>query len=204
MPLWFVLLTFNQGKNRRELHQKRKAMKSAKKLIIVLFVVYLFIPNAGFCQSTEAKNTAQDKVLLAAREIIKAAKTCALITIDEDGNTRVRTMDPFQPEENFTIWLGTNANSRKVVQIKNHPQVSLYYLDSDASGYVVIQGTAELINDSKEKDKRWKKEWEAFYPNKTDNYLLIKITPQWLEVSSTTRGIYSDPQTWQPPRIEFD
>jgi general stress protein 26 len=133
-----------------------------------------------------------------------AAKTCALITLDEDGNTRVRTMDPFQPEENFTVWLGTNANSRKVKQIKKHPQVSLYYLDSDASGYVVIQGTATLINDKKEKEKWWKNEWEAFYPNKADNYLLIKITPQWMEVSSTTRGIYSDQETWQPPRIEFD
>jgi general stress protein 26 len=179
-------------------------MKQDKMYIAVLFVVYLFIPLTGYSQHVEANDTAQNKVLLAAREIMLAAKTCALITLDEDGNTRVRTMDPFQPEENFTVWLGTNANSRKVKQIKKHPQVSLYYLDSDASGYVVIQGTATLINDKKEKEKWWKNEWEAFYPNKADNYLLIKITPQWMEVSSTTRGIYSDQETWQPPRIEFD
>lgn len=179
-------------------------MKASKKFISVLFVVFLFNPFCGNSQPAEANDTTQNKVILTAREIILAAKTCALITLDEEGNTRVRTMDPFQPEENFTVWLGTNANSRKVKQIKKHPQVSLYYLDSDASGYVVIQGTATLINDKKEKEKWWKKEWEAFYANKADNYLLIKITPQWMEVSSTTRGIYSNPETWQPPRIKFD
>ncbi|MCY1723305.1 pyridoxamine 5'-phosphate oxidase family protein [Prolixibacteraceae bacterium Z1-6] len=179
-------------------------MPTSKKFISVLFVVFLFIPFCGYSQPAEANDTTQNKVILAAREIIQAAHTCALITLDEEGNTRVRTMDPFLPEENFTIWLGTNANSRKVKQIKKHPEVSLYYLDSDASGYVVIQGTSELINDKKGKKKWWKKEWEAFYPNKAETFLLIKITPKWIEVSSNTRGIYSDPHTWQPPRVVFE
>lgn len=179
-------------------------MKLSTKFITTLFVVFLLSPFSGFSQSTEAKDTTQNNVISAAREIMHAASTCALITLDEEGNTRVRTMDPFLPEENFTVWLGTNANSRKVKQIKKQPTVTLYYLDSDASGYVVIEGTAELIDDKAAKEKWWKKEWEAFYPNKADTYLLIKITPQWMEVSSTTRGIFSDPTTWQPPKVVFE
>jgi len=179
-------------------------MKPHQISIAALFIIILILPFQGFSQGIANSDSTQNKVKNAAREIMHAATTCALITIDEEGNTRVRTMDPFLPEENFTVWLGTTKNSRKVQQIKKHPVVSLYYLDSDATGYVCIQGTAELVDDKAAKEKWWKKKWEAFYPNKNDNYLLIKITPQWMEVSSTTRCIYSDPTTWQPPKIVFN
>lgn len=179
-------------------------MKLSKLFLALLFASILVVPFNGLCQNVETIDSTETKVLQVAREIMHAATTCALITIDEEGNSRVRTMDPFPAEENFTIWLGTNKNSRKVKQIKQHPVVSLYYLDGDATGYVVIQGKAELVNDKQAKEKWWKKKWEAFYPNKTDNYLLIKITPQWMEVSSTTRGVYSDTKTWQPPKVVFD
>lgn len=178
-------------------------MQASKKFISV-FVISLFFALTSFSQNAEVKDTTQTKLISVAREIMQAAKTCALITLDDEGNTRVRTMDPFLPEENFTVWLGTNSNSRKVKQIKKHPGVTLYYLDSDASGYVVIEGTAELIDNKEAKKKWWKKEWEAFYPNKADTYLLIKITPQWMEVSSTPRGILSDPLTWQPQKVVFN
>lgn len=89
-------------------------MELPKKLVIILFAVFLFIPFKGFNQHTEVKDTSHYKLINAAREIIQAANTCALITVDEEGSCRVRTMDPFPPEKNFTVWLGTNANSRKV------------------------------------------------------------------------------------------
>ncbi len=79
----------------------------------------------------------------------------------------------------------------------------MYYLDEDASGYVIVQGVARLVNDPKEKEKRWKAEWEAFYPDKTKDYLLIEVTPIWMEVLSPPRGISADPVTWQPPVVNF-
>ncbi|MBE0652182.1 MAG: pyridoxamine 5'-phosphate oxidase family protein, partial [Bacteroidales bacterium] len=113
-------------------------------------------------------------------------------------------MDPFLPESDFTVWFGTNPKSRKVDQIKNDPGVTLYYLDSDASGYVMIHGTAQIVNDQQEKENRWKAEWEAFYPNKTEDYLLIKVSPEWMEVISYAYGIVGDPETWEPPIVVFD
>jgi len=133
-----------------------------------------------------------------------AAGTCALITLDEKDIPMVRVMDPFLPESDFTVWFGTNSKSRKVNQIKKNPNVTLYYLDSDASGYVVIHGIAQLENDEREKEKRWKVEWEAFYLNKTEDYLLIKVSPEWMEVISYTRGIVGDPITWEAPVVLFD
>ena len=163
--------------------------------------VFITLVN-GLTQNSIGQDIDKDKLLKAAREIINDANTCALITNDIAGQARVRTMDPFPPEDDFTIWLGTNSNSRKVKQIKNDPNVALYYLDKDASGYVVIYGTAELINDKDSKEKWWKEKWEAFYTDK-ETYLLIKVTPKRIEISSVPRGINSDSVTWQPPIIDF-
>lgn len=68
----------------------------------------------------------------------------------------------------------------------------------------MIHGIAEIVNDQKEKDKRWKAEWEAFYPNKTKDFMLIKVTPEWMEVVSYTHGILGDPVTWEPSKLVFD
>ncbi|PLW97757.1 MAG: hypothetical protein C0593_07770, partial [Marinilabiliales bacterium] len=130
--------------------------------------------------------------------------TCALITLDEELIPMVRIMDPFPPENDFTVWFGTKAESRKVNQILNNPDVSLYYQDSDASGYVVIHGKAQIIDDQIEKQKRWKDAWEDFYPNNREGYLLIKVSPEWMEILSVTRGINGDQKTWQTPIVQFD
>ncbi len=179
-------------------------MQQLQKTINILFLIIFVLSFKSTGQNIESNEASKDKLLNASREIMTAAGNCALITSDENDISRVRAMDPFLPESDFSVWFGTNANSRKVNQIKKNPKVTLYYLDSDASGYVVIYGVAQLVNDQKEKEKRWKAEWEAFYPNKTKDYLLIKVIPEQMEVLSPPRGIVGDPITWQPPVVLFD
>ena len=88
-----------------------------------------------------------------AREIMTDAKNCALITIDSLGVAHARAMDPFLPEEDFTVWMGTNPKSLKVRQIQENQNVSLYYFDIKTESYVTLQGTAKLVNTQKEKEK---------------------------------------------------
>ncbi len=179
-------------------------MKKIKKSIGLIFTIFLLIPSVGFSQNSEHLDSLNNKLIIAAREIMTSARTCALITLDQEGRPRVREMDPFLPESDFTVWFGTNPKSRKVAQIKKDPRVTLYYLESDASGYVMIHGIAQIVNNQKEKEKRWKAEWESFYPNKPEDYILIKVSPEWMEVISYTRGVVGDPVTWEPPRVIFD
>jgi general stress protein 26 len=167
-------------------------------VIILLIVIY---PGLIFSQVN--KELSRQELLYAAREIMISSRKCALITQDENGVPQVRTMDPFSPESDFTVWFATNPKSRKVEQIKNNASVTIYYPDKKDKGYVVIHGTAELVYDQKEKDTRWKKEWKNFYANRTDQYLLIKVTPHYLEFINYNRGISGDPATWQPVRIDF-
>ena len=179
-------------------------MKTPKGFVCIAILILISIPFSGLGQITEQGSTDADQFLIeAAKEIMTAAGTCALITIDDEGVPRVRAMDPFAPEEDLTIWFGTNSKSRKVDQIKKDPRVTLYYLDKDASGYVIIHGKSRLVNDPQEKEKRWKAEWEAFYPDKTEDYLLIEVKPIWMEVLSPPKGISADPVTWQPPVVNF-
>ena len=179
-------------------------MKTPNGFVCIAILILISFPFSGLGQITEQGSANADQHLIAAaKEIMTAAGTCALITLDDEGAPRVRAMDPFAPEEDLTIWFGTNSRSRKVDQLRKDPRVSLYYLDNDASGYVIIHGRARLVNDPKEKEKRWKAEWEAFYPDKTEDYLLIEVTPIWMEVLSPPRGISADPVTWQPPVVNF-
>lgn len=111
-------------------------------------------------------------------------------------------MDPFKPDKDFVVWLATNPNSRKVKEIKKNETVTLYYQDGE-NGYVSLYGKATLVNDQFEKDKHWKDDWSAYYPNRKEAYLLIKIVPTKLEVISYKRGINGDAKTWQPASFVF-
>ncbi len=190
----------NCGKARKIKPGKMKIYRTLWLTITAL----VFFFSSGFSQKAEPTDLLNNKLLNAAREIIASAKTGALITIDKEGTPRVRVMDPFPPEKDFTIWFGTNPRSRKVDQINNNPKVTLYYLESDQSGYVTIHGIAQIVNDEKEKEKRWKEEWTAFYQNKTTDYSLIKVSPVWMEVVSYSRNIIGDSITWKPPGLIFD
>lgn len=165
---------------------------------LAAILVMLALPIIVLSQPTE-----KDTLKTIAREIIDVAGNCALITIDDAGQPRARTMDPFAPEDDFTIWFGTNTKSRKVKQIKNNPRVTLYYFDKPSASYVTIHGIAVIIEDDKEKEHYWKEEWSAFYPDFPFGYALIKVSPRWLEVISESRGISGDSITWQPPNLKF-
>ena len=111
-------------------------------------------------------------------------------------------MDPFKPEKDFVVWLATNPNSRKVKEIKKNTGVTLYYQDEE-NGYVSLYGKATLVNDQTEKDNRWKDEWSAYYPNRNEAYLLIKVVPIKLEVIHYKKGIKGNAKTWQPEVFVF-
>jgi len=138
-----------------------------------------------------------------AREIIAASKNCALITVDSLGIADARTMDPFLPEENFTVWMATNPKSKKVRDIANNPNVTLYYFDKTDPGYVTIQGVASLVNSPEQKKKLWKETWKNFYKDRETHYLLIKITPKKLKVISERNKILGDSITWKSPEVDL-
>jgi general stress protein 26 len=170
---------------------------------LLLLVLFLLLAASAIEAQQTTQPLSRDELIANAREIISTARYCALITVNSSGRAQSRTVDPFPPDEQMEIWIGTNPRSRKVAEIRRNRRVTLYYFDRESEAYVSISGTARLVNDPKEKAKRWKEEWKEFYPNRARDYLLIAVTPEKLELVNVKKGIVGDPVTWKPPSVVF-
>jgi general stress protein 26 len=173
------------------------------KIFTFAFVIFVLTLDV-FSQQVRIQVYERDSLITAAREMIAETRYCALITLDKSSHPQARTMDPFLPQEDMVIWMGTNPQSRKVDEIKNDPRVTLYYEIAGGGGYVVLKGQAQLVDDPELKSHYWKKEWEQFYPDQNKNYTLIKMIPKRLELVDYKRGFVGDSKTWAAPSVEFD
>ena len=166
---------------------------------VLLFSMAELSPGAFAQQPTFSR----DALISAAREVMTTTRYCALITTGRAGRNHARTMDAFVPEADMIVWLATNPRSRKVAEIRRNPKVTLYYFDRESAAYVTIYGTARLVNNKSEKARRWKDDWKAFYPDRDKSYLLIKVTPERLEVVNINKGVVGVSPTWQPLSVDF-
>ena len=173
----------------------------AESVILLLFT--LFLPATVRAQGTETPEYDREVLIAAAKEIMAASRYCALVTLDASGHPQVRTMDPFLPGDDMVVWMGTNKSSRKVGELRHDARVSLYYEAPEGSGYLVIQGTAELVDDPEMKETYWKEEWESFYPDKESTFTLIRVVPKKLEIVDYTSGIVGSSDTWAVPSVGF-
>jgi len=162
-------------------------------------------PDAVLAQDKEQPAPDRAKILAAARELMVAQTYCALITVDETGRPQVRTMNPFPPDEDLTVWFATRTNTRKAEQIRRDSRVCLYYADhSKATGYVALSGRAVLVDDMKEILKRKRDYWDqAFAPGLKD-LVLIKVIPEQLDVLNYKQGVIADKVTWRTPSISVE
>ena len=176
-------------------------LKSANLARSFLLICLALLTPCLHGQVKPAPRLDRQGLLTTAREIMKTARYCALITLDSNGRPSARTMDPFLPEDNMVVWLATNPKSRKVAEISRHQRVTLYYFVREEQAYVTISGRARIVRNANEKARHWKDEWKGFYPNR--DYLLIAVTPEKLEVVSVKQGIIGDLITWTPPAVRF-
>ena len=168
---------------------------------IAFAVLTLLLPTAAAAQLPPPRA----EVITAAIDIIQKAHYCTFITIGEDGHPQARIVDPLVPEADFTIWFATNPLARKVEEVRRNPKVTLSCFDSASPSYVTLQGSGSLVTDAAEKQRHWKSDWSAFYPNgaKGNDVVLVRIIPERLEIVSESRGMVGDPKTWLPLAIKF-
>ena len=95
-------------------------MKQYSKYTNFILALIILLPFLACTQNKKANNPSDINIEVVAKEIMTNANTCALIT-DTNYIPRVRMMGSLKPEPHFTVWFGTNPNSRKVAQIKHNP-----------------------------------------------------------------------------------
>lgn len=167
-------------------------MRKIASYICLPSFIFLFLLSPALMSSQVDKNAPEvESILEAAKLVMKAAKNCFLITLDESGHPTARIMDPFDPEADMKIWMGTNKNTRKVEQIKNDTRATLAYYDAEGMGYVTLIGKARLVTDPMLKEKWWNEEWNAFYPGgkESEVYCLIEFMPFRIEVMDISRKV---------------
>ena len=112
-------------------------------------------------------------------------------------------MNPFPVKEDMVIWFATSRTSRKVTEIRRHPKVSVYFADhSNAKGYVTVRGKATVFDDKDLLIKMKREYWESI-PQWQDIFVLIKITPEVMDVINYAHGIGGDPKTSRAPTVTF-
>jgi general stress protein 26 len=184
---------------------RKEFLKDAFKGAMAGLIIPYF-PNLTRVETETEKTRAplgRPELIAAAREIIAGQTYCALITQDEEGRPQMRTMNPFPPEEDMTVWMATSTLTRKVRHIRRDSRVTLYYANhGQATGYVTINGRAELIDDRAEMIKRKRAYWDSAFPG-FKNLVLIKVIPERMDVLNYSRGALGDPDTWRTPSVEF-
>lgn len=136
-----------------------------------------------------------------ARRIVAAARYATFVTVDSAGRPRVRTIQPREPERDWSVWFATNPRTRKVAEVAGRSPgapVALHYFDPATESYVAITGRARLVRDRAGKDAHWDPAWNAFYTDRDKGVVLIGVEAERIEVVSPRLGVDSDPTTWRP------
>ncbi len=174
------------------------------RLMVSLFLAY-FMVTSGIAQNSTYTPPDSARIIQVARQIMTKVRYAALITVDSACYPQARIVDAFAPDSEMVVWVATNPKTRKVVQIRQNPRVTLFYWDPQGVSYVTFIGLATFVTDPTEKQRHWKEDWANFYQDRWrgEDYLLIRIQPVRIEVVSYQFGILNDPIHWRPPAVEF-
>lgn len=100
--------------------------------LLVLASLACLASRADAQPSPPGADVDRPAVIRAARDVMQKARYCAFITLGEDGQPQARAVDPLGPDDDMTVWVGTNAATRKVAQLRKDPRVTLFYFDAAA------------------------------------------------------------------------
>ena len=146
------------------------------------------------------KSITAELILETAKSSMRSAEYCMLITLSEGGEANARLVQPFEPEPDMTIWVGTWSKSRKVREVRRDGRVTLAFYDKESTAYVTLLGLAQIENELNNKRKYWREEWIGFIPQGPDgdDYVLVKFIPYRIELMSFGRGILPRPYGLKP------
>jgi general stress protein 26 len=166
----------------------------------LLLGVLVFSLSSVASEPQDTPNT--ETVLQAARQVVQDTSFATLITIDQTGQPKARTVDAFAPGADWVVWIATRPSSRKVTEITQTPQVTVHYYSDALKSYVSLMGEASLVSEiAIKKRMRRSQDSKKLYPNFPDDYQLIRIQPTRLE--GILPGFRGHPKTWEPIGVNF-
>ncbi|MEW5854034.1 MAG: pyridoxamine 5'-phosphate oxidase family protein [Myxococcota bacterium] len=133
-------------------------------------------------------------VLAAARSTMQRKPYCLLVTTSPEG-AHARVLQPFPPDEELRVWLGTSPRSRKVAELRADPRATLVYEDDRRGACVALSGDVEVVEDVGARRAHFMRSWWAFFPEgpEGDDFVLLRFEPRRLEVWDASRRITPEP-----------
>ncbi|WP_431930391.1 pyridoxamine 5'-phosphate oxidase family protein [Nonomuraea jabiensis] len=128
-----------------------------------------------------------------------------LSTIGDDGRPHTRLVEHLAVEDDATVWIGTSPASRKVADVRRHPQVTYAVEDRGAFAYAAIEAQAEVVDDLAERRAKWSTGHIAFFPDGPGggDFVLLRLRPSRIELMDFTRQIHPEPYGLQPALVEL-
>jgi general stress protein 26 len=145
-----------------------------------------------------------ERLLAAARETIAQVPFCWVVTTDEEGDAHARVVKAQAGDEGgefWTRWFLTPRVGRKAVEIARTGRATLAYQHASGEAYVAVTGTAELIDDRGEVDRRFR---GSVYddPEGKVAAMLIAVRVRVDHVELHVRGVTAEP--WGRGRTLLD
>ena len=113
-------------------------------------------------------------------EMVKDVRICMLITNDNDADHSFgRPMAVNKVDEDGAMWFFTQASSNKADEIEQSKKVAIAMANESSNNYLMIHGTADLVNDKMKMKELWSSIMKAWFPLGLDDpdMTLIKVTP---------------------------
>lgn len=127
-----------------------------------------------------------DDILGIARQLVDGNHPGILATVDEHGKPAVRWMATLAFDEFPIFHTLTRPDSRKVTQLKMHPEVNWMFFNRDRSLILNLIGTARVLTDVPTLKRIWKKIVDKSLPYFLDQY---GKGPGYVVIESTIHSI---------------
>ncbi|MBW4692408.1 MAG: pyridoxamine 5'-phosphate oxidase family protein [Lyngbya sp. HA4199-MV5] len=111
--------------------------------------------------------------------MVKRIDIAMLTTIDKSGNLHSRPMScNGEFDDDGTLWFFTSSQSPKVDEIDRQQQVNVSFADPNKQEYVSLSGTAQIVQDQQQLQRRWRPTLQAWFPKGLEDptIALLKVT----------------------------
>ena len=144
------------------------------------------------------------ELLAGAAKTMAGQRYCWLITTAEDGiHARPMGRIPSEVgEEALTVCFLADDRSRKTAEICRCGKITALYEHQPSDGYVAVTGTAALQDDPAVICRRWKRDYEAYFPTEADraHALFVEVAIERMEL--WIRGVTPEPFGMKPTVLE--
>lgn len=98
-------------------------------------------------------------------ELIKDMRIAMLTTVEADGTLHTRPLATLKYANDAQLWFFTSLDSAKVHEVEEDRRASVTYSDMEQNVYVVVSGTADIVQDRRKAEELWTPMAKAWFPD---------------------------------------